>query len=1306
MEPSLRHAKRKFSLTSKPMSTSASLCKHLAQTKKGDKVHGFGKDVKGEKRKETETDENQGRRKIFFGKSKVVEMSEDGLRANLPTKQGNDEQEQVSSTLPLYTGHDWYVERGLSESKNRARLQSRTTNVIETEGGSLLGTSRSTVSGTLQQNLEAIREKIDGKKCWKEKSRLVGVKAVGEELHKFPIISTQEAARIFFNASKETAPGGSCDEAIKRKNSMEIYEALSKHLNLLQVYIHGKAFLIENRSSPLTEVVSNLKGIFDSFDFRARLNSHIEEKIGDCYKKALTYLDTKRDRDTLKYLLTQITSVRFMAKLQGVSNKQSLQNCALTVSGKLNKFEEIVQELTLQKNLSHLSANEKRGLMRRQKDLIKERDLRHRFKSLSAGRKLKIEEFPDIAAILEYEFGEGDRIKRGGGGLESHPKLTNNILYRAADNVTNMADARLALLSLAPENFSISLSTCYNYTQNFRKGTREAKRHHEGRGINACVSLHKAPDTAPIKALVIDVHWSSANVNAILDEAAQNPSEVVVDSYDAKQVVRATDRHNLKTWKQCEYEDHTYDQSRQHAITPMSHLFLKTVETSRESQRSHQLHPNTSDALLGSSSEKHETIIHQKRTGKAVTVLRLSHYENETVFRSVNELLFLMTLPHLDSHFRDPNTGKLKQNFVFVVDNGVDMPRSPLVQMLLVRLRRYLGIKKVTQVSFAEYHSKRNPVERVHASEERELAKHGPFTRVTEEPNTAEHKQAMEEMAEQVREVFSHAKFGGEPILCVRGLIERENFVFDDEEEMHNFLALTEQRKLECSQVYKTRRNELSAELSNVWGVDEALEAEYAEDYQLLINDSGSDIKTAWRDKYTTTIFDDSSLFPTPTLQPVPDYVKFYFSGGKMHYLPYEQRRDLPDGPWNKIPELFLPSRILKLVFLSLPNLPTYAMQSISILCWCPVDDIEKFLKKKSEDMERDFLESVEQQRWRQHALYKQTRETLEARCKEKGLQCSGAKHLLVKRLASVDVKSPPTVLEEYSGDISTIPTAAKEIQKLPVGRLKEILHFHNIPTEGSKGQLVLRVLAVRTGTTHLLFERELEALEYLIKVSKIIVGEEIKAHAMVDMVVYRQRSFQRETTPSLSKTRPRERASVSNQENDIASLTPLPEGISLLNLNTLFDEIQRLIRAKREVNKNKADPNNAESIRTPGTRVAVLWGKEDALSGWEPGWYTAVVRAYDSPSDEITIEYSSEKGERYQLNVKESIDEGKLKVLKVTCDSDLYDEVTEIGARIQVLWTKDCVQKTGWSPGWLVFLCFFFYFFQPLKLNVVHDTG
>ena len=60
----------------------------------------------------------------------------------------------------------------------------------------------------------------------------------------------------------------------------------------------------------------------------------------------------------------------------------------------------------------------------------------------------------------------------------------------------------------------------------------------------------------------------------------------------------------------------------------------------------------------------------------------------------------------------------------------------------------------------------------------------------------------------------------------MRGQVGRENFIFDDEEEMHTFLGLTEQGKLECPLVYKTRRNAVSTELSNVWGVDDVFEAE------------------------------------------------------------------------------------------------------------------------------------------------------------------------------------------------------------------------------------------------------------------------------------------------------------------------------------------------------------------------------------------------------------------------------------------------------------------------------------------------
>ena len=92
-----------------------------------------------------------------------------------------------------------------------------------------------------------------------------------------------------------------------------------------------------------------------------------------------------------------------------------------------------------------------------------------------------------------------------------------------------------------------------------------------------CVSLHKVPDTALIKDLVVNIPWSSANVNAILHEAGESPLETFIDSYDAKQVVHPHDKQNNKMWRWCEYQNLTYDQLQNNAITPMSHLFSKTA---------------------------------------------------------------------------------------------------------------------------------------------------------------------------------------------------------------------------------------------------------------------------------------------------------------------------------------------------------------------------------------------------------------------------------------------------------------------------------------------------------------------------------------------------------------------------------------------------------------------------------------------------------------------------------------------------------------------------------------------------------
>ena len=56
-----------------------------------------------------------------------------------------------------------------------------------------------------------------------------------------------------------------------------------------------------------------------------------------------------------------------------------------------------------------------------------------------------------------------------GGGVESHPRLTSEVMYRSIDNITSMPQARLVLLNAAPSNFKISLSCCYNYTSKFTK---------------------------------------------------------------------------------------------------------------------------------------------------------------------------------------------------------------------------------------------------------------------------------------------------------------------------------------------------------------------------------------------------------------------------------------------------------------------------------------------------------------------------------------------------------------------------------------------------------------------------------------------------------------------------------------------------------------------------------------------------------------------------------------------------------------------------------------------------------------------
>ncbi len=66
-----------------------------------------------------------------------------------------------------------------------------------------------------------------------------------------------------------------------------------------------------------------------------------------------------------------------------------------------------------------------------------------------------------------------------------------------------------------------------------------------------------------------------------------------------------------------------------------------------------------------------------------------------------------------------------------------------------------LKLNRITTVTFAEYHSKRNFVERVHAEENRVQSAHGPFTsrpvHQSNMPGSTEHRENMARVEEDMR---------------------------------------------------------------------------------------------------------------------------------------------------------------------------------------------------------------------------------------------------------------------------------------------------------------------------------------------------------------------------------------------------------------------------------------------------------------------------------------------------------------------------------------------------------------------------
>ena len=1128
----------------------------------------------------------------------------------------------------------WYERQNKLATKNVSRKRHQTEReVLADRKGNIVCVNRSQTRESLEDNINALSTKIS-EATGSRKNHLEAISVVAKYIQtNGPVLKTQELGKVY-------ATEKGMQDSHMRRRSIELYEIFSQHLNLLQMYVFSEAYLVPNTPHVL-QLILSLTSIVDENEHakEAVVKGVAENRLKNLYSAALKYMDSHRDRLILKGLMAELTSIRFASKLQGVKSRKGTTSGRNHLFSGLQRYAEI--RMTSQMVRSDMTIQQQHRLTER---VISGRKLKE-IKTIAKGRgrKLKTDKFPELPTVLLYVFGDYN-VREDGGGVEAHPRLTTGTLYRATDNVTSMKAAREILLSLAPSSFKISLSSCYNYTDNYRRGSRQAQQHHHGREVNAPLSLKKPPRTG-VEQLVVNLHWSTANVNLYVD-SCHNLSHCLVISKDAKSVI-PTDISPVQipgpTWKKrLELPDHTWDQSRTNSITPMTFLFLQSSVCTLPSRTVEHFHVQASTT----------TQLELTRTGQSITLLNLSFFEPDTTFKCLNEFLYLLTLPALDTFFRDSRTGYLKKQMVFVVDNGpAEQPSSHIVQMTMVRLLNFLKLAKVTQVSFAEYHSKRNFVERVHAEENRVLSKHGPFLSKPLHRNASvgskEHKDNMEHVAEEVRKTIIQGSFGGRQLLCYRG-VTPPDFVFSDEKVVQDFLSLNEEGKEQFSpQTYTPAKGEMLDCLVTAWGVDKNFTGQYIQDHKVLCN-TMCEFVTSWRDKYSTTIYssDVDCECLRQEVQPIPDYLR-WFKTCEAHYLPLEEVTMLK-GQWDDIPGIYLPTKVLELCFILVPNPPDNIIHQIALLSWLTPSEVKDYQKKLLDNFDAQINAEKEKNMWKSHPLYRtHTKPQLETLCRKSNIPVvsSLAKHELVSLLAKKKGESPPeqsSTRKEYRGDLSSIPKTTTAIHRLTIPFLKSVLNYHQLPTIGSKEQLVLRTYLLRHCRTAEVVAREERQLKDLIDISHELILKQ--RELSFSSHIYRKRKY----TTSGTKSKFIPIPSHITTEDDLKTLfKPLLDTLDSNQKTRETNDKMGHVQAPLGMHQSTDETEELqERIVQTGAKVKIHWSKEEVQdTEWKSGWYLATVHSYDDVTDLLTLTYSSEPGLPYEEELLPLITNHKIKL-------------------------------------------------------------
>jgi hypothetical protein len=131
-------------------------------------------------------------------------------------------------------------------------------------------------------------------------------------------------------------------------------------------------------------------------------------------------------------------------------------------------------------------------------------------------------------------------------------------------------------------------------------------------------------------------------------------------------------------------------------------------------------------------------------------------------------------------------------------------------------------------------------------------------------------------------------------------------------------LSRSEKLKNEFNLHYHPKKNNLWKEVALIWDLNADFVRCYR-DYQRLENTFDKEMEqTCLTNKYSTIVLNPEISDEYKELlisQPIPDYVRWYKSGGELHFLPLEKLNQLDTDVIDATSGIFLPSNILDISF-------------------------------------------------------------------------------------------------------------------------------------------------------------------------------------------------------------------------------------------------------------------------------------------------------------------------------------------------------------------------------------------------------